>query len=202
MPDFTIIAGPNGAGKSTFSKGLSAPGSLIFDADKIKAIREREYPDVPDESIQMMIDAAYWDVEEIAIGQGKDFTVETNLRNDFLIRRAVYFTEKGYKTNLLFMLLPNIETSMERVDKRVSQKGHFVDIESIKYNFEYSLIMLKQHFNKFDSLYLFDSSLDINLSVPNPLLICKSNQISYIDPNAPVWAKPILNELVQKLTTT
>ena len=80
MPDFTVIAGPNGAGKSSFSKLLSAPGSLIFDADIVKAVKEKEYPDLPDESIAMMIDSAYWEAEEIALEERKDLTVETNLR--------------------------------------------------------------------------------------------------------------------------
>lgn len=75
MPDFTIIAGPNGAGKSTFSRQLSTPGSLIFDADKVKTIREKQYPDVPIESIEIMIDSAYWEAEEIAIEEKKDLTV-------------------------------------------------------------------------------------------------------------------------------
>jgi predicted ABC-type ATPase len=41
MPDYTIIAGPNGAGKSTFSTILSSADALIFDADKVKAIKEK-----------------------------------------------------------------------------------------------------------------------------------------------------------------
>jgi predicted ABC-type ATPase len=201
MPDFTIIAGPNGAGKSSFSKLLSAPGSLIFDADKVKAIKEKQYPDLPDESIGMMIDSAYWEAEEIAIKEGKDLTVETNLRNDFLINRSAYFREKGYTINLIFMLLPDVQTSMDRVNLRVGGKGHFVDHESIKYNFEYSLKMLKQHFDKFDSLYLFDSFLNNDVATPNTLLNLKNNAISYANPNPPSWAKLLLDEIVQKLTT-
>ena len=45
MPGYTVIAGPNGAGKSTFSTVLSSSGALIFDADKVKAIKEKQYPD-------------------------------------------------------------------------------------------------------------------------------------------------------------
>jgi len=200
MPAFTIIAGPNGAGKSSYSHKMSSPASLIFDADKIKAIKEKQYPDVPVQSIEMMIDSAYWEAEQIALDEKKDLTVETNLRNDFLINRSIYFRDKGYSTNLIFMLLPDVETSAERVNLRVDKKGHFVDIDSIKYNFEYSLKMLKQHFKKFDSLYLFDSSLNSDLSIPDPLLKLKNNHISFIEPNAPFWAKPILDELVQNLT--
>ena len=67
MPNYTVIAGPNGAGKSTFSKTLSSRKALIFDADKVKAAREKQYPDVPVQSIEMMIDSAYWEAEEVAI---------------------------------------------------------------------------------------------------------------------------------------
>ena len=99
------------------------------------------------------------------------------------------------------MLLPDVEVSMDRVNKRVDQKGHFVDVESIKYNFEYSLKTFRQHFDKFDSLYLFDSSLNSEIAIPDALLILKNNIISFIHPNAPIWAKPMLDEITQKLTT-
>ena len=201
MPDFIIIAGPNGAGKSSFSRLLSTPGAIIFDADIVKAIKEKQYPDLPDESIEMMITSAYWEAEENAIERKKDLTVETNLRNNFLIDRSAYFKDKGYSVKLFFMLLPNVKTSMDRVNLRVDQKGHFVDKQSIVYNFEQSLIMLKQHFNKFDALLLFDSSMYSDLSNPNPLLILKNNTVSFIDENAPPWTKPTIDEILQKLTT-
>jgi predicted ABC-type ATPase len=200
MPDFTVIAGPNGAGKSSFSQLLSEPGAFIFDADKVKAIKENQYPDVPVESIEMMITSAYWEAEDNAIEQNRSLTVESNLRNDFLINRLSRFKDKGYKVNLIFMLLPDVETSYERVDLRVYQKGHFVDIESIKYNFEHSLKMLKQHFGKFDLLQLFDSSLSYKVTLPRTLLILKNNNITFTDPNPPLWAKPILDEITHKLT--
>ncbi|MFI5136934.1 MAG: zeta toxin family protein [Sphingobacteriales bacterium] len=201
MPDYTIIAGPNGAGKSTYSNILSSSDSLIFDADKVKAIKEKQYPDLPDESIGMMIDSAYWETEEIAIERQKDLTVETNLRDDFLINRSISFKNKGYSTNLIYMLLPDVETSTDRVSLRVAKKGHFVDAESIKYNFEHSLITLKEHFKKFDNLKILSSTLVANRYTLKTFLIVKNNQINFIDPNAPAWAKPILDDIIQKLST-
>ena len=67
MPEYAIIAGPNGAGKSTFSSGLSEPGTLIFDADKVKARLWKEWPDLPVESIETMITTQYWNIEDEAI---------------------------------------------------------------------------------------------------------------------------------------
>jgi predicted ABC-type ATPase len=201
MPDYTIVAGPNGAGKSTFSTILSSADALIFDADKVKAIKEKEYPDLPDESIEMMITSAYWEAEDIAIAEKKDLTVETNLRNEFLINRLSFFKSKGYTTNLIYMLLPDIVTSTERVALRIAQKGHFIDSGSIKYNFEQGLVMLKKHFNMFDTLEIIESSLNNDLAFPKRLLMLKNNNVNFIEPNAPTWATPILDEIVQKLIT-
>lgn len=200
MPDYTVVAGPNGAGKSTYSSRLSSLVALIFDADKVKAVREQQYPDVPAESIEMMIDAAYWEAEEIAVEKKKDLTVETNLRDDFLIKRAVAFKDKGYTTNLIFMLLPDIEASEERVNIRVAQNGHFINAASIKYNFEYGLTNLARYFNKFDNVTIVDSSLNADVVAPKMLLKLNNSKISFIEPDAPLWAKPILDEIVQKLT--
>jgi predicted ABC-type ATPase len=201
MPDYTIIAGPNGAGKSTFSAILSSADALVFDADKVKAIKEKEYPDLPDENIEMMITSAYWEAEDIAIAEKKDLTVETNLRNEFLINRLSFFKSKGYTTNLIYMLLPDVATSTERVALRIAQKGHFIDSGSIKYNFEQGLVMLKKHFNMFDTLEITESSLNNDLAFPKRLLMLKNNNVHFIEPNAPIWGKPILDEIVQKLTT-
>ena len=201
MPDYTIIAGPNGAGKSTFSTVLSSADALIFDADKVKAIKEKEYPDLPDESIEMMITSAYWEAEDIAVAEKKDLTVETNLRNEFLINRLSFFKSKDYTTNLIYMLLPDIKTSTERVSLRIAQKGHFIDSESIKYNFEQGLMMLKKHCNKFDTLTIVESSLDSYPALPKRLLILKNKDVYFIDPSAPAWAKPTLDEIIQTSTT-
>jgi predicted ABC-type ATPase len=199
VPDYTIIAGPNGAGKSTFSTILSSTDALIFDADKVKAIKEKQYPDLADESIEMMITSAYWEAEDIAIEHKKDLTVETNLRNDFLINRLSFFKSKGYTTNLIYMLLPDIQTSIDRVALRVAQKGHFIDLESIKYNFEQGLVMLKKNFNKFENLKIVESSLNTDLSFPKTLLTIKGNRVHFVDSNSPSWAKPLIDEIVQKL---
>ena len=201
MPAYTIVAGPNGAGKSTFSHGLSEVGALIFDADKIKIVKEKQWPDIPVESIEIMLTTEYWDFEEQAIGDNKDLTVESNLRDDFLVKRALYFKEKGFTINLIFMLLPNVKASMDRVDSRVDRKGHFVEQESIKYNFEHSLKMLKLHFNKFDNIILYDSSSQIDLAVPEQLLRIQNQNIHFLNRNIPQWAKPTIDELLQNITS-
>jgi len=199
MPEYTVIAGPNGAGKSTFSAILSSGSALIFDADKVKAASEKQFPDIPDESIGMMIDSAYWEAEEIAEKENRDLTVETNLRDDFLIKRSKAFKNKVFTTNLIYLLLPDIETSTDRVSLRVAQKGHFIDPLSIKYNFEKGLMVLKEHFEKFDNLLIVNSILDDKQSTLQQILILKNNKIHFIEPNIPLWAKPVIDGIIKKI---
>jgi len=97
------------------------------------------------------------------------------------------------------MLLPDVQTSMDRVTLRVAQKGHFIDLESIKYNFVQGLLMLKKHFSEFDTLTIFAYSLATAPSIPDTLLIVKNNNIHFIDPSVPSWAKPHIDDIVQKL---
>jgi predicted ABC-type ATPase len=200
MPDYTIVAGPNGAGKSTFSVRMSEPDSLIFDADKVKASKLEQWPDIPIESIEMMITTEYWNIEDQAIEENKSLTVESNLRDDFLIKRLSFFKSKGYSTKLIFMLLPSVKASSERVTLRVAGKGHYVDLDSIKYNFEYSLKVLKEHFNKFDNVRLLDSSSKEKLTIPSLLLTIQKSKVTFINTNIPQWAKPTIDELLENIT--
>jgi predicted ABC-type ATPase len=98
------------------------------------------------------------------------------------------------------MLLPGINESIERVNSRVGQKGHFVDFESIKYNFENSLEMLKNHHTKFDNVQVINSFFQETDSKLQLLLTINGNKISYINENIPSWARPTIDELVQNLS--
>lgn len=61
--------------------------------------------------------------------------------------------------------------------------------------------MLKEHFNKFDSVHLFDSSSKNKLTVPDLLLTIQKNEVAFTNTKIPRWAKPTIDELLQKLNT-
>jgi predicted ABC-type ATPase len=159
MPEFLIIAGPNGAGKSSFSQLLSKKDAIIFDPDKEKLTIERQYPDINDDAVEEELTRVYNNFELRAAGSQLNFTVETNLRNNFLAERAKIFRDNGYETNLIFLNLPFISDSIDRVDLRVKEKGHFVSIESIRYNFEHSFQNFKKVAPQFDKVMLMDGGI-------------------------------------------
>ncbi|GAA4321055.1 hypothetical protein GCM10023149_20660 [Mucilaginibacter gynuensis] len=202
MLHFTVIAGPNGAGKSTFSAHFSRPGTLIFDPDKEKARIEKAYPDISEEAVQTAITRKYDGYELRAIGDKKHLTVETNLRNAFLGERAVWFREEAkYNTRLIFMMLPDIESSMDRVNLRVKQKGHFVDSDNIKQNFEMSRENLLSTAGMFNEVMLVCAASAYGIiSRPELLLTIKNQRISEMAATIPDWAADVVSGVIKLAT--
>jgi predicted ABC-type ATPase len=125
-----------------------------------------------------------------------NLSVETNLRNEFLVESADTFKQAKYQTRLIFMLLPDIESSMDRVNLRVKKKGHFVDAQSIRYNFEKSLENLFLVANKFDQVMLVCAASGYEFKLqPELLLTVKNGMITKENKNAPAWAVPIVEKL-------
>jgi len=135
------------------------------------------------------------------LGGQKHLTVETNLRNEFLVERAAIFKQAGYLTNLIFMLLPDVESSMDRVNLRVKQKGHFVDAESIRYNFNKSLENLMKTVKDFDQVMLVCAASEYGiLSQPELLATIKGNTVAELASHIPEWAMPIVQQVIELKT--
>ena len=192
-PQLLIVGGPNGAGKSTYSGGLSAIGAFVFDADIITARMKVRFPDVTNESIYYAVQAAFLDNVEEAIDKKQHFTIETNFRDNELMNTIALFKQKGYDTSMIFLLLNNVELSIERVKQRISTGGHFVDEGSIRYNFEEGLKNLEYFAGRFDNLDIIDSSADhgqVRL-----LLSLKQQQLVYLSDDLPISVQQMVTKI-------
>ncbi len=203
MPAFTVIAGPNGAGKSAFSSVLSPPGTVIFDPDKIKGELSLKYPDISEEAIETELTRVYERLETQIIQERLSFTIESNLRSAFLIDRAKTFKKRRYEVNLIYMMLPSITYSMDRVNLRVKRKGHFVDAESIKVNFQQCQLQVEAFIPVVHNLMLLDaSSSDSLVSPPKVLAIYRNRYFSgdRLLADVPIWVAEQVGYLTTKLT--
>lgn len=201
MPLFTVVAGPNGAGKSTFSAMLSRKGALIFDPDAVKAKIEKQYPDISEDALESAVTRKYADIQVRAIAETKHLTVETKLRNNFLLESEETFRNCRYETRLIYMLLPDLATSMDRVNLRVKQKGHFVDAESIKTNFEKGLENFYKMAPHFDGVMLI-SGVSPNpalTTVPSLLLTIRNKNIIQVQERMPEWCRSVVERLLNDL---
>lgn len=129
-----IIAGPNGAGKTTFAKSyLVAEGNCpqFINADLIAAGLSPFAPET----------AALWAgrlmLEKIAQCEqlGESFAIETTLAGRSYLPKIRRWRISGYRVELLFLMLRDVETAIDRVAERVRQGGHNIPEPVIRRRF-------------------------------------------------------------------
>jgi predicted ABC-type ATPase len=198
-PRLTIIAGPNGAGKSSISKFISPSDALIFDPDREFKRIELKFPDLPTESIAYATNTYFLDQVDFALMNRRNFTIETNFRDPDLMDTVSRFQEAGYVTGMVYMLLPTIAQSIERVQNRVREGGHYVDEHSIRYNFAEGKKNLSYFADRFDFLELVDAS-----GAPEKtksLMRVHEKALIYALEKSPEWSSDIYNEFTNRYQT-
>lgn len=140
-----IIAGPNGAGKTTFAKEFlpSEAGCPIFiNADLIAAGLSPFQP----ETAAIAAGRLMLDLIRLHAEKGDSFAFETTLSGRGYARMIQAWREKGYRIELFFLRLPNVQFAVERVAQRVRQGGHGIPQDVIARRFSAGL-------EQFNSVY-------------------------------------------------
>jgi predicted ABC-type ATPase len=137
-PVCRIIAGPNGAGKTTFAlKYLPevAPGTAFVNADLIAAGLSPLAPD------QQLLAASRLFLQQIQhhVTEERDFAFETTLSGRGYLRLVRRLKSTGWRVELLYLALPNVEMSRLRVAERVAHGGHSIAAADIDRRFPRSL---------------------------------------------------------------
>lgn len=129
-----IIAGPNGAGKTTFAQSflpLEANCSAFINAD---LIAKGMSPFAPDR-VGITAGKLMLELIDRYIGEKESFALETTLSSRLYARRISQWQALGYRVELFFLTLPNVEFAIERVAQRVTQGGHDIPEDVIRRRF-------------------------------------------------------------------
>ena len=136
-PTCTIIAGPNGAGKTTFAlEYLPLIDCRVFlNADMIAAGL------APLRAEEKLLEAGKLFLWEIArpIRKRENFAFETTLSGKSHLSRVRRMLEDGWRVNLIYLWLPGVEASLNRVRQRVQQGGHDIPEQDIRRRYVRSL---------------------------------------------------------------
>lgn len=133
-----IIAGPNGAGKTTFAlKYLPqvSPNTAFINADLIAAGLSPLAPE------QQLFAASRLFLQQIEqhVAEGRDFAFETTLSGRGYLHLVQRLRSSGWRIELLYLALPNVELSRLRVAERVAHGGHSIAPQDIDRRFPRSL---------------------------------------------------------------
>jgi predicted ABC-type ATPase len=141
MPNITIVAGPNGAGKSQFIRE-HLPSKVQVSTVRLDA-----------DEIEKQLDISILGSERRAFAAGRiliqrmqdtidargDLIIETTLTLRGYANRIPGWKKSGYRIALIYLKLPSVEMSVERVRRRVALGGHDIPEATIRRRFEKSL---------------------------------------------------------------
>lgn len=144
-PICTIIAGPNGAGKTTFALNYLpkvAETRNFINADLIAAGLSPLSPG------RELIAASRLFLRELKhyVEAGESFAFETTLSGRSYLKMVDNLKAAGWRVELIYLALLNVELSIERVAERVAHGGHDVSLADLKRRFPRSLNNLLNHY--------------------------------------------------------
>ncbi len=144
-PVCTIIAGVNGAGKTTFALDYFAKSpdcKHFINADLIA------FGLSPLDPSQQQITASRLFLQQIkkAVMHRENFAFETTLSGRTYLKLIRQLQVDGWFVELVYLYLPGVQVSIERVAERVKHGGHDIALESIIRRYPRSIDNLVHHY--------------------------------------------------------
>jgi predicted ABC-type ATPase len=146
MPTCWMIAGPNGAGKTTFALEYLpqiAQCRRFVNADLIAAGLS---PLAPDREL-LAASRLFLNEIQTCIQQRENFAFETTLSGRSYLKLIRRLRSEGWRVELIYLALPSVEVSRQRVAERVSHGGHNIPTADIDRRFPRSLANLLDVFS-------------------------------------------------------
>lgn len=163
MPTLTIFAGINGAGKSTFYKQND------FDkADLGKRINPDEILNQFNGNWENRADQLKSGI--LAINQIKElintqqsFNWEISLLSKYCMEYIKKAKESGYKINLYFVGIENLDIIKTRIQNRTKQGGHGVSDKVLLYKYKHQFDNIINVLNYVDTATFYDNTTNFSL---------------------------------------
>lgn len=133
MPRCVIIAGPNGAGKTTFARRfLPKLGVMNFvNADLLAAGLSPLKPAAAQVAAGKLF---LRELDRLASTQA-DFSFESTLSGVTYAPRLGAWRDQGYEIGIIYLRVPDVRISLQRVAARVRNGGHDVPESDLRRRF-------------------------------------------------------------------
>jgi predicted ABC-type ATPase len=153
-----IVAGPNGAGKTTFAREFlpsEASCPVFINADLIAAGLAPFAP----ETAAIAAGRLVLELIKQHLSKRESFAFETTLSGRGYLKAIPRWQALGYRVELLFLRVPDVQFAKERVALRVSQGGHSIPEDVIERRFHAGWHNFQQYYKAIvDEWSLIDAS--------------------------------------------
>lgn len=129
-----IIAGPNGAGKTTFANSFIPSTQNLNQFINADLIAYGLSPFAPEREAVQAGKIMLRQIDKL-VAKGENFCIETTLSGKGYAQKIPKWQMAGYTICLIFLTLPDAETAIARVAKRVEQGGHNIPEDIIRRRF-------------------------------------------------------------------
>jgi predicted ABC-type ATPase len=158
MQEIIIVAGPNGAGKTSFANQYlpAEEEKLVFvNADEIA----RSFAGLRISKSALELRAGREMLNRLdALAAKIEFMFETTLASLSYAQKIPTWRKAGYSVALIYLRLPSIEASIERVRRRVEAGGHNIPEAVIRKRFAKSREYFETLYKPIvDEWYVWDS---------------------------------------------
>ena len=159
MQELILLAGPNGAGKSSFANTYlpATEESLIFvNADEFA--RELGHLDLPKPQLDLRAGREMLEYINLLVEQRTELMIETTLATLTYAQKVPIWQQMGYTISLIYLRLPSVEASIDRVQRRVKDGGHGIPEATIRKRYHRRLDYLENLYKPIvDEWYIWDS---------------------------------------------
>ena len=160
-PVCTIIAGVNGAGKTTFALKYLPETAHCRRFINVDLIASGLSP-LAIELKQMAASKLFLKEIKQAIQRRENFAFETTLSGKSYLRLIRQMQAEGWLVELIYLYLPDVQLSIERVAERVKHGGHDIPLQSIIRRYPRSIHNLVNDYGRLcDSVICLDNSQEL-----------------------------------------
>lgn len=160
-PVFTIIAGVNGSGKTTFAlEYFKNTENIFINADLIATALSPNNPDIS----QFLAGRMMINNIKKQIQNKNNFSIETTLASKNYLKIIKNLKQDNWQVNMIYLYLPSVDMSINRVAERVKSGGHNIKLEDIKRRYNRSISnLINFYFDIVDNIICINNQNDIEL---------------------------------------
>lgn len=148
-----LLAGPNGAGKSENANVYIPHQISVFNGDLILQELQKKHPSIESVRLAGAVSQQLENKRYRALLLNEDFGFETNYSADLTTELVLQFKSEGYRINLVYFGMDDVNECLLRVNERKINGGHNVPKDVVEFNFEEGIKRIH------NDLYLYDSIL-------------------------------------------
>jgi len=189
---YTIIAGINGAGKTSLYNVIKDTGELGTRVNIDEMVMSSG--SWRDAILQLKESRRAMELIDSYINKGESFHLETTLPGNVISRQIKKAKQKGFGVDLYFVGVENIDTAIERVNKRVKQGGHGIEESVIRKRSEKIWQNLCEILPLCDYAVFYDNSDRFS-----QVAIMTKNRFLDCDANPPKWFKKAMEMYYSKI---